>query len=204
MVFHNIGAGRRYNRCAMADTKVITSLLAQIRRGDREGEGRLLEILYPELRRLARYHLQRERPDHTLQATALVNEAYIRIFGAEPVGWQDRAHFFALVARKMRQVLVDHARAKASAKRGGGWIRLSLDAADELGEGRSEDLVALDEALSRLQELDSEAGQVIELRFFGGLTEKESAEVLGISVASVKRAWEFARTWLFRELDRRR
>jgi RNA polymerase sigma factor (TIGR02999 family) len=188
----------------MADSQVITRLLGQIRHGDREGESRLLEIVYPELRKLAHYHLQRERPDHTLQATALVNEAYLRIFGAEPVSWQNRAHFFALAAQKMRQILVDHARAKATDKRGGGWIRLSLDAAGELGEGRNEDLVALDEALSRLQELDFQAGQVVELRFFGGLTEKESAEALGISVASVKRAWEFARTWLFRELDRRR
>ena len=188
----------------MADPKVITGLLAQIRRGDRNGEARLLEIVYPELRKLARYHLRRERSEHTLQATALVNEAYIRIFGAEPVDWRDRAHFFALVARKMRQILTDYARAKASRKRGGGWIRLSLEAAAEFGEDRTEDLLALDDALSRLQALDSEAGQVVELRFFGGLTEKEAAAVLGISVTGARRAWEFARAWLFRELDRRR
>lgn len=192
-----------YNLCALTDTKVITSLLAKIRAGDRDGEERLLKLVYPELRKLAHYHLKRERPDHTLQATALVHEAYLRIFGAEPVAWRDRAHFFALAARKMRQILVDYARARSTGKRGGTWVRLSLDAVANLGDaGLNNDILAVDESLSRLEQLDPHAARVIELRFFAGMTEKETAEALRVPLSSVKRTWDFARAWLFRELSR--
>ncbi|MCL5744950.1 MAG: ECF-type sigma factor [Acidobacteria bacterium] len=179
----------------------ITALLQRIRKGDHAGEEDLLRVLYPELRRLARSYLRRERRDHTLQATALVNEAYIRVFGGDPVAWEDKAHLMAVLARRMRQILVDHARARASAKRGGDWTRVTLNTAIHMGRRRDEDLIAVDEALCRLHHLDTQAAQVVELRFFGGLSEDEIAAVLGVSASTAARAWKFARAWLFRELD---
>ena len=185
----------------MSSAKGISTLLAQWRAGQREVETELIRLVYPELRRLAQHYMNRERRDHTLQATALVNEAYIRMFGTRQPEWQDRAHFFALAARQMRHILVDHARAVDAQRRGGGQIRLSLTAVNGFAEPRDEDLVALHEALTRLQALDPRAGQIVELRFFGGLTEKEVAHVLGIPLTRVKRGWEFARAWLFDQLS---
>jgi RNA polymerase sigma factor (TIGR02999 family) len=184
----------------MSGETPITGLLARLRAGDRSVEGELLDRVYPELRRLAQYHLRGERRGITLQATALVNEAYLRIFRGEPVAWQDRAHFIALVTRKMRQILVDHARAAGAGKRGAGWIRLTLDEAAGAAREGGEDVLDIDRALSRLEELDPQAAALVELRFFGGLSERETAEALGIPRSSVRRTWEFARAWLFREL----
>ena len=178
----------------------ITALLALVRGGDQQAAIQLLELVYPELRRLAQHYMDRERPGHTLQATALVHEAYLRIFGSEPIEWQDRAHFFAVAAKQMRQILVDHARAREAERRGGGRVRVSLDAVTEVSLGPDYDVIALDETLARLEALDVRASRVIELRFFGGLTEAEAAEVLGISPATLKRDWEFARAWLFGQL----
>jgi len=178
----------------------ITALLALVREGDQQAASQLLELVYPELRRLAQHYMDRERPGHTLQATALVHEAYLRIFDAEPIQWQDRAHFFAVAANRMRQILVDHARAREAERRGGGRVQVSLDAETAVALGPDYDLIALDEALERLEALDPRACRVVELRFFGGLTEAEAAEVLGISPATLKRDWEFARAWLFSRL----
>ena len=192
--------GKAYNRVAVPITKEITGLLVQLRSGHREVAGRLMELVYPELRRLAAHYMRLERGNHTLQATALVHEAYLKIFGSEPVDWQNRAHFFAVAAQQMRRILVDHARAREADKRGGGRIRLSIEDVKGLTKKRDQDVVALDEVLQRLEKLDPRAGRAVELRFFGGLSEKEAAEVLGISVATLKRDWEFARAWLFEAL----
>jgi RNA polymerase sigma factor (TIGR02999 family) len=179
----------------------ITALLARLRAGDRSVEGELIERVYPDLHRLAQYHLRHERPGATLQPTALINEAYIRIVGGKPVTWQDRAHFIALAARKMRQILVDHARARGAGKRGPGWTKITLDRAAELAHAHGEDLLDLDAALVRLESVDPHAAMVVELRFFGGLSERESAEALRVTRSDIRRTWEFARAWLFRELE---
>ena len=181
----------------MPTAKEITGLLEQLRSGDGKAATRLMDLVYPELRRLAQRYMRRERPNHTLQATALVHEAYLRLFGSGPMEWQNRAHFFAVAAQQMRRILVDHARTLDARKRGGGDIKVSLEDAKELSVKPDQDLVALDETLKRLEALDSRAARVVELRFFGGLTEKEAAEVMGVSVATLKRDWEFARAWLF-------
>ena len=178
----------------------ITALLGQVRRGDPKAASQLIGLVYPELRRLAQHYMGRERPGHTLQATALVHEVYLRIFGSEPIEWQDRAHFFAVAAKQMRQILVDHARAREAARRGGPRVQVSLGAVTEVALQPDYDLIALDETLARLEALDPRASRMVELRFFGGLTEAEAAEALGISPATLKRDWEFARAWLFDQL----
>jgi RNA polymerase sigma factor (TIGR02999 family) len=183
------------------DPGTLTRLLVEWRNGNQEAAGKLFEAAYQELRRLAAWHLQGERPGHTLQPTALVNELYIKLFTGESVDWQNRAHFFAVAAQQMRRLLIDHARARMAAKRGGGDVRLSLSEIDGLTAAREEDLIELDLALRRLGELDERSASVVELRFFGGLTEKEAAEVLGISVATLKRDWDLARAWLTAELS---
>ena len=159
-------------------------------------------MVYDELRRLARRHLWRERPDHTLQSAALVNEAYLRLVRQEAPQWQNRAHFFGVAAQLMRHILVDHARNRRAAKRGAGAPRLALD--PELGPAQKTeiDLVALDDALSKLAALDAQQGRLIELRFFGGLSIEETAVVLGVSPATVKREWATARAWLRREIKK--
>jgi RNA polymerase sigma factor (TIGR02999 family) len=160
-----------------------------------------MSIVYPELHRLAAHYLRGERPDHTLQATALVHEVYVHLFGGgATIGWQNRSHFFAVAARQMRRILVDHARARNAVKGPGHHARLPLDAAIDVGSGPDEDVLALDEALTALARIDSRASEVVELRFFGGLEEREAAHVLGISVATLKRDWVFARAWLFKIL----
>jgi len=183
-----------------SDSRQITRWLNQVRKGDAAAASELMGSVYKELRQLAGYYMRSERPDHTLQPTALVHEAYLRIFGAEPVAWQDRAHFFAVAARQMRRVLVDHARKVGANKRGGPAVKITLDAAQEVADERKQDLVALDEVLARLEHLDARAGRVVELKFFSGMTDKEVASVLGVALATVRRDWEFSKAWLFKEL----
>ena len=160
----------------------------------------LMPIVYGELHRLAKASLRRERPDHTLQATALVNEAYVRLVGQTRMRWQNRAQFFGTAAQFMRRILVDHARDRLSAKRGAGAPRIELDEAILATEERGIDLLALDAALERLEQLDARQGRLVVLRFFGGLTIEEAAEVLEVSPATAKREWVTARMWLRREL----
>ena len=186
----------------MTTPEDITCLLQAWRDGDAAALAALTPLVYGELRRLAEQHMRRERPDHTLQATALVHEAFLRLTGGASIAWENRAHFFKAAARIMRHVLVDHARSRGYAKRGGGGLRISIEdgAAAVLAEERAPDLVALDEALGRLERLDPRQHQVVELRFFGGLSVEETAEVLGVSAITVKRDWRSARAWLFAEL----
>ena len=182
------------------DSGTLTRLLVEWRNGNQQAADQLFAAAYQELRRLAAWHFERERPDHTLQPTALVNELYLKLFAGEPVEWQNRAHFFAVAAQQMRRILIDHARARQAEKRGGGDVRLSLTDAGDLVAPRDEQLVELDAALRQLEELDARSARVVELRFFAGLTEKEAAEVLGISVATLKRDGDFARAWLVNQL----
>jgi RNA polymerase sigma factor (TIGR02999 family) len=181
----------------------VTQLLADWRQGDDEALSALIPLVYDELRRLAHNHLNRERSGHTLQSTALVNEAYMRLV-RQDLEINSRAHFFAVSSHLMRQILVDYARQHRAAKRGEGLEKLTLDEAAALLPGKSNfDLLALDEALNELGRLDPQQTQVVELRFFGGLSVKETAEFVGISRATVKREWATARAWLHRELSRK-
>ncbi len=186
----------------MPEGPSTATLLTEWRSGNQEAGNQLFAAAYRELRRLAAWQLQMERPGHTLQPTALVNELYVKLFGSEPVAWQNRAHFFAVAARQIRRLLIDYARSHNARKREGGPARLSLTEAGELAAAPPEahDFIEIDEALTRLQLMDARAASVVELRFFGGLTETESAEALGISVATLKRDWDFARAWLSTQL----
>jgi RNA polymerase sigma-70 factor, ECF subfamily len=186
------------------DSEAFTAWLVEWRKGNQESGDRLFAAAYQELRRLAAWHFQREQPGHTLQPTALVNELYVKLFSGEPVEWQNRAHFFAVAAQQLRRLLIDHARARVAEKRGAGDKPLSLDEAIGAAAPRQEDLLEIDKALCRLEELDSRAARGVELRFFGGLTESEAAEVLGISVATLKRDWDFARAWLITQFCSRK
>jgi len=178
----------------------ITRLLADWNAGDAEALERLAPLVYAELRRIARRQMGGEREGHTLQATALVNEAYLRLAGGEGLAVQDRAHFYAVCAQVMRHVLVDHARAHARDKRGGGAVHVPLDeAANAAGRG-GEELVALDEALRGLEEVDPQKAHVVALRYFAGLGIEETAEVLGISPTTVRREWRRAKAWLYRAI----
>lgn len=180
-------------------TQEITQLLLAWRNGDQAALDALMPLVYEELRRVAKRYMNRQRPGHTLQTTALVNEAYLRLIDAQQVRWQDRAHFFAVSANVMRRILVDFARSRSSLKRGGGVRRVTLDEALPVpSEGA--DLVALDDALSRLATLSPRQSQIVELRYFAGLSEEETAEVLNISARTVRRDWSLARAWLYREL----
>jgi RNA polymerase sigma factor (TIGR02999 family) len=179
----------------------LTLLLHQVGSGDKEAVEKLISIVYPELRRIAANRLRAERAGHTLQPTALVNEVYLRLFGSEPIAWQNRAHFFAVVAKQMRFILVDHARRKN--KDGAFAVTLEgHEGADpwRLAMQTDEELIALDEALRKLESVDARAAHGVELRFFGGLTLQEAAEVQDVDVATVKRDWVFARSWLHRQL----
>ena len=180
----------------------ITGLLMAWGDGDESALERLIPLVYAELRQLAHRYMSRERPGHTLQTTALVNEAYLRLVNWKEVQWQNRAHFFAVSAQMMRRILVDFARDRQYLKRGGGALRVSLGEATALAECRGSDLVALDEALTALTEMDRRKGQVVEMRFFGGLSVKEVAEVMKVSEETVMRDWRLAKVWLFRELGR--
>jgi len=181
----------------------VTRLLKAWSGGDSKALDELFPIVYTEVRKLARSYLRRERPDHTLQPTALVNEAYMRLVDQRHVDWQNRAHFFGIAAQVMRRVLVDHARMRQADKRGSGDRPVVLDEALALVAERTPDVVALDDALRALAELDPRQAQIVELRFFGGLSIEEAAEVIGLSPATVKREWSAARAWLRRELERR-
>jgi RNA polymerase sigma factor (TIGR02999 family) len=179
----------------------ITGLLHDWRRGNPQAANQLMELVYGELHKIASREMRRERGEHTLQATALVNEAYVRLCGSsDQPNWSDRAHFFAVAAQQMRRILVDHARRVQAEKRGGGQIKLEFLEGDGGMVGLDERFLAVDEAVTRLHALDERAAKVIELRFFGGLSEAEAAEALGISVATLKRDWDFARTWLASQL----
>jgi len=179
----------------------VTNLLIELKNGNREAESRLMPLVYGELRRLAGLYMRGERPGHTLQATALVHEAYLRLVGYEDVDWQNRAHFFGVAANLMRRILVDHARAKQAKKRGGGDQKVSLDQAVLVRPEAPEQFLALDEALERLAKRDPRQARIVELRYFGGLSEEETAEVLQISVRTVKRDWSVARAWLYQQLN---
>jgi RNA polymerase sigma factor (TIGR02999 family) len=180
---------------------VVSSLLRAWSGGDQSALERLTPMVYDELHRLARRYMQQERPGHSLQATALVNEAYTRLVDYKRMQWQDRAHFFAVSSQLMRRILVDHAR-RHNLKRGAGVLHVSLEQAAVVGGDEGMDLVALDDAMKALARLDLRKVQVVEMRFFGGLSVEETAEVLKISAVTVKRDWRAARTWLYRELTR--
>ena len=186
---------------ASRSTHQITELLKAWSGGDRAALDQLTPLVYQELHRLARHYMARERADHTLQPTALVNEAFVRLVDWKNVRWQNRAHFFGVSAQVMRRILVDFARSRNYAKRGGGARSVSLTEATDLPQERGEDLVALDDALTALAVLDPRQSRVVELRFFGGLDIEETAEVLNVSAATVRRDWSLAKAWLFRELS---
>jgi RNA polymerase sigma-70 factor, ECF subfamily len=184
----------------------ITALLAGMRKRDCAAESRLASLVYGELRRIAARYMRRERSDHTLQPTALVNDAYMRLM-AQDKDWQNRAHFFAVASSVMRRILVDHARARHAEKRGGDAVKVELDRPDAnpglvFSPERSEQILALDEALSRLMRLDERQCKIVEMRFFGGMTDQEIADVLVISVRTVVREWVLARAWLHAELSK--
>jgi RNA polymerase sigma factor (TIGR02999 family) len=183
----------------MGETGEITQLLAEIRSGDQETIERLIPIVYEELRRLAGHYMRQERPDHTLQATALVHEAYLRLVGQQSRDWQNRAHFFAVAAQVMRNLLVDHARARQRDKRGGGHL-IRLDDAPPLVAAESDDLLAIDGALASLSKIAPRPARIVELRYFGGLSVEEIAVVLGISDRTVRREWQMAKAWLYAEV----
>ena len=182
----------------------VTQLLAALRNGDRSAESRLLEVVYAELHRMAVRYMRRERRDHTLQATALIHEAYVDLIRQPEKNWQNHAHFYGVAAQSMRRVLVDYARTHRAAKRGGGQQKVSLDDALLITGEQSDDLVALDEALSRLAQFDARQSRIVELRFFGGLNEEETAEVLGASSRTVRRDWGVAKAWLYGQLAKPR
>ena len=178
-----------------------TALLQAWGRGDQAAFDELFPLVHDELRRLARHHMGHERPGHTLQATALVNEAYLRLIDVKRMQWQNRAHFFAMSSRLMRRILVDSARARRYQKRGGGAQKVSLDEALVISDEPGQDLVALDDALQALAAMDPRKSQVVEMRFFGGLSVEETAEALHVSVDTVMRVWRLAKVWLLRELE---
>jgi RNA polymerase sigma factor (TIGR02999 family) len=178
----------------------VTELLHAIAEGHDSAVNDLLPLVYDELRRLAESFLERERPDHTLQATALVHEAYVKLVDQHSARWNDRAHFFAVAAQAMRRILVDHARTHGRAKRGGGLRQVSLDTQAELAQRPDTDLLALDDALDRLAKDSPDSIRVVEMRYFSGMTIDETAAALGVSTATVEREWRYARAWLYRDL----
>jgi RNA polymerase sigma factor (TIGR02999 family) len=181
---------------------VVTRLLQQWSNGQEQALNRLLPQIHQELRKLAASYLRKERRDHTLQPTALVNEAFLKLIDQRAVKWQNRAHFFGIAAQAMRRILVDHARAHGASKRGDGARKVPLDDAVKIGGTIDVNVLALDEALTRLAAIDPQQSRVVELRFFGGLTMEETAEVMHISPATVGREWRMAKAWLFAEIGR--
>jgi RNA polymerase sigma factor (TIGR02999 family) len=181
----------------------VTQLLAKWSGGDQAALEQLLPLVYGELRRLAAAYLRRERSNHTLQSTALVHEAFMRLVNQQDVQWKNRAHFFAIAAQMIRRILVDYARSQHAEKRGSGAVKLALDEAMAVPQaGADIDLLGLNDALDRLAEMDERQGRIVELRFFAGLSIEETAEVMNLSPASIKREWQTARAWLFREMTR--
>jgi RNA polymerase sigma factor (TIGR02999 family) len=185
------------------DPKHVTDWLAAWRAGDVDARNQLFAVVYPQLRQIAARFLRHERADHTLDPTALVNELALRLLGSAPMAYNDRTHFFALAAQMMRRILVDYARARIAGKRGGVQQRVTLSSVGEdlQAAPQSEDLLLLDDAVSRLERADPRAAQVVELRFFGGLQEQEVADILGVSIVTVKRDWKVARAWLIDQLQ---
>ena len=183
-------------------SRAITLLLAQLRSGNKEAEAQLIPLVYKELHRLARGYMQRERGDHTLQTSALVNEAYMRLMGEHGIDWKNRAHFFGVSAQIMRRILVDHARTRDAKKRGGGARKISLESAFVYSDEQSWQVVAIHEALNKLADWDARQSRIVELRFFGGLNVEETAEALALSPTTVKREFQLAKAWLYGELRR--
>jgi len=179
----------------------VTQLLVDWSGGNQAAHDELMPLVYDELRRLARRHMRREGVGHSLQTTGLVNEAYLRLVDQESVRWQNRAHFFGIASQLMRRILVDHARMRKRLKRGGGALRVSLDEAEAIASESPTNLIELDEALVRLAELDPRKSRIVELRFFGGLSIEETAEVLQVSPGTVMHDWTLAKAWLYRALD---
>ena len=180
----------------------VTQLLLDWSNGDKAALDKLMPLVYKELRRLAHHYMRRERPGHTLQTTAIVNEAYLGLIDQRNVQWQNRAHFFGIAAHLMRRILAEYARSRRYAKRGGGAHRVSLDEAMTVSEERASEMVAVDDALTTLAEIDQRKSQIVEMRFFGGLSIEETAEVLGVSPGTVMRDWTLAKAWLRREISR--
>ncbi|MBI3427861.1 MAG: sigma-70 family RNA polymerase sigma factor [Acidobacteria bacterium] len=185
---------------AAVSTHEVTQLLLAWRNGDQAAFNQLIPLVEAELRRLARLRLKDERHDHTLQPSALVNETYLRLFGETAIAWQDRAHFFAVASDRMREILIDHARRRLRAKRGGQSVHVSLTAAAELGVEPALEILAVNEALATLERADPRQCRIVVLRYFGGLTEEEIAAVLDISKRTVQREWKSARAWLYSQL----
>jgi RNA polymerase sigma-70 factor (ECF subfamily) len=182
------------------DRGEVTRLLGEVRAGSRAAEARLIPLVYSELRRLAAHYLRGERPDHTLQPTALVHEAYMRLTKIHKVDWQSRSHFFATAANVMRRILVDHARKQRADKRPNVRDAIDLEQVLVMSPGRSSELLALDEALERLKKFNERQSKIVELRFFGGMSEEEAGVILGVSVRTVKRDWRVAKAWLYSEM----
>lgn len=185
-----------------ATAQDVTQLLLAWGNGEQAAFDQLMPLVYEELRKQAKRYMRQQRPGHTLQTTALVNEAYLQLIRSDQVRWQNRAHFFAISAQLMRRILVDSARARQNLKRGGAAQRITLDDTLQIVDGRRMELVALDDALSTLAKLNERQSRIVELRYFGGLSEEEVAEVLQISARTVRRDWSLARVWLYRELNR--
>jgi RNA polymerase sigma-70 factor, ECF subfamily len=182
------------------DAGAVTALLLELTQGNQAAAEKLVPLVYDELKRMAQRYMRRERSDHTLQTTALVHEAYLKLIQQRDVNWQSRSHFFGIAAHLMRRILLDHARGHLRNKRGGAVTILPLDEALTFSAGQSEELVRLDEALDRLSTIDQRQGKIVELRFFGGLSVEETSVVLGISPKTVKRDWALAKAWLYGEL----
>ena len=186
---------------ASSSTQNLTGLLQAWRQGDEEALRQITPLVYREMRKAARHYMAGERPGHSLQTTALINEVYLRLIGVQKVSWQNRAHFLAVCARLMRRVLTDYARSRDYRKRGGGLVRVSLSEVQPPAAESDPDLAALDEAMNKLAAVDERKSQVVELRFFGGLDVKETAEVLKVSPETVMRDWKIAQAWLLREMS---
>jgi RNA polymerase sigma-70 factor, ECF subfamily len=191
------------SRPAMSENNEVTVLLSALTRGEDGAASKLMPMVYEELRRLAGSYMRRERVDHTLQATALVNEAYLKLIEQRSVNWQSRAHFFGVCAQLMRRILIDHARGHTRDKRGGEQKKVTLDEAFVFSEEHADELLAVDDSLNRLAKIDPRQARVVELRFFGGLNVEEAAEVLGVSPKTIKRDWSVAKAWLYADLKER-
>jgi RNA polymerase sigma-70 factor, ECF subfamily len=187
----------------MSEGDEVTLLLSALTRGDDGAASKLIPVVYGELRKLAGSYMRKERVDHTLQATALVHEAYLKLVEQRSVNWQSRAHFFGIAAQIMRRILIDHARGHTREKRGGEQRKVSLDEAFIFAEQRADELLAVDDSLNQLAKFDPRQARVVELRFFGGLSVEEAAEVLGVSPKTVKRDWSVAKAWLYADLKER-
>jgi RNA polymerase sigma factor (TIGR02999 family) len=196
----------KYNRSVVESMSAqspgeITQLLAEVQDGESLARSRLANLVYNELHRIASHQMRQERPDHSLQATALVDDAYVHLINLRDRTWQNRSHFFAMAAQSMRRILIDHARGHKAAKRGVGFRKVNLDDAVVIAENKFEEIIAVDAALTRLAEWDPRLSRVVEMRFYAGLTDEEIAEVLGLSARTVKRDWRVAKAWLHRELS---